>query len=235
MLFSWGVYSAPSGAATLNVAVASNFSPTFQTIKTEFEAQSDHRLVEINGSSGKLFAQIYHGAPIDLFLAADSERPHKLVQMNIAAEESRFTYAIGQIALWHSKSAAPPSIEILASGNYRRLAIANPRIAPYGKAAMEVIMQLNVAKAVLPKLVRGENVSQALHYVDSGNAALGFVALSQVLGKHGSYWLVPPSLHQPIEQQAVIVRQSQAANEFSGFLKSPQGRKIIVQSGYLAP
>lgn len=221
-------------AETLLVGVASNFSTTFKQVQTAYENQSDHRLVELSGSSGKLFAQIHHGAPIDVFLAADSQRPRQLEQQNLAEEGSRFTYAIGRLAMW---SAAPDTLvnALSLDSDFKHLAIANPTIAPYGRAAEEVLTALGLQESVRGRIVRGESASQAMHYAASGNAEFAFVALAQANQLGGSYWLVPQSLHQPIEQQAVVIRQSTAANDFIGFLKSAEAKKILHDTGYIQP
>lgn len=222
-------------ADTIRVGVASNFSATFAKIEKAFESHSEHKLVELSGSSGKLFAQIYHGAPIDVFLAADSTRPAKLEALGLALKNSRFTYALGHLALWSAVTDVPLNQSTLSDVPFHYLAIANPGIAPYGEAAVEVITNLKLIDTIRGRIVRGENVSQAMHYVATGNADFGFVALSQALAVSGSYWRVPNKLHRPIQQQAVVITHSQAADDFVNFLKSEPVQEILQASGYSAP
>lgn len=221
-------------AQTLRVAVASNFSTTFKAIKRSYEKQTDHKLVELSGSSGKLFAQIYHGAPVDIFLAADSQRPERLEQQQLAVDNSRFTYAFGRLALWTSAVGINVDSSSL-NQDFPHLAIANPDIAPYGTAAKQVLKNLGLENTFRNRLIRGESVSQAMHYVASENAQFGFVSLAQAQQLAGSHWLVPLSLHQPIEQQAIVIKQSEAASDFVDFLQSKQTKTLLQEAGYIAP
>lgn len=227
--------SLPISADTLRIGVASNFSGTFSKLESDFESRSSHRLTELSASSGKLYAQIVHGAPIDVFLAADSERPSRLEESGYAIDGSRFTYAVGQLALWSAKPQLVVTQDSLRLETFHYLAIANPHVAPYGKAAIDVIGQLGLRGKLSTGIVRGENVSQAMHYVASGNADFGFISLSQAKSVRGSYWQVPTTLHQPILQQAIVVVESDAANEFVAYLRSDEARAVITASGYLVP
>lgn len=221
----------------IRVATASNFRDTMSTLASRFETETDHRVTLIFGSTGKHFAQIMNGAPFDAFFAADASRPMRLEEKNRAVTGSRFTYALGKLALWSPLEDFVDSRgEILKVGKFRHLAIANPALAPYGQAAREVIEGLGLWQELQQRLVRGENVGQAFLYVSSGNAKLGFVAWSQLRRKNrpvrGSYWLVPDDLHSPIEQQAVLLRDNEAARAFMTFVRSSEASSIISADGY---
>lgn len=225
-------------AEELRVAVATNFKPVMEALEPLFEAQSTHELTLITGSTGKLYAQILNGAPVDVFLSADEAHPKRLVEAGEAEASSRFTYAVGQLVLW---SPTKPSVGRLDLDNQdvRRLAIANPDLAPYGFAAKEVLHALDLWEAMQPKRVIGENVGQAFAFVYTGNAELGFVALSQVLSlpkeKQGVYWQPEYHLYTPIRQQAITLKRAKnksAAEEFLGFLQSNEVRSIIQSAGY---
>ena len=227
-------------ADEIRVAAASNFKATLVRLAARFEMASGHELVLSYGSSGKQFAQIVHGAPFDVFLAADSERPIELESTGRAVAGSRFTYAIGRLALWsRDPGRADPGGLALARLDYRHLAIANPKLAPYGRAAREALDSLGLWDAVSGRLVMGENIGQTFQFVNSGNAELGLVAWSQVLqggGKPtGSYWLVPRELHRAIEQQAVLLSGKASAREFLEFLEGREAVEIIRSHGYGVP
>ena len=232
--------SLTGSADTVNVAVASNFSETLRQLEPLFRASTGHQLRISPASTGKLYAQIRHGAPYDLFLAADSARPKRLVGDGLALADSRRTYAVGRLVLWS------PSIEfsgtgaqLLADERYRYLAIANPAIAPYGAAAEQTLRALQLWKQLQPRLARGENIGQAFQFVVSGAAELGLVSSAQVrtLGQNGGFlWLVPTHFHAPIRQQAVLLQASSdkvAAREFMQFLLGPEAASIIRRNGYL--
>ncbi|MGD8556780.1 MAG: molybdate ABC transporter substrate-binding protein [Chromatiales bacterium] len=227
-------------AEEIHIAVASNFSATMRLLAERFEAQSDHRVILLPGSTGKHFAQIVNGAPFDAFFAADVKRPERLEAEGRIIPGSRFSYAIGKLVLW---SPDPELVDgdgaVLESGTFRRLAIANPRLAPYGRAAQQFLESRGIRESLRPKLVRGENIGQAFQFVASGNAELGLVALSQLMqsGREpaGSRWQVPEKLHAPIEQQAVLLSDSAAAADFMRFAKSEPARAIIRDSGYGIP
>jgi molybdate transport system substrate-binding protein len=227
-------------AATVRVAVAANFSAPMQRIAAEFERASGHRAQLAFGSTGKFYAQIRSGAPFDVLLAADDETPIRLEKDGFAVGGSRFTYAVGRLVLW---SAQPARVDVrgeaLARGDFRHLAIANPRLAPYGRAALEVLDGLGLAAATRPKVVQGENIAQTFQFVSTGNAELGFVALSQVYeaGRltHGSGWIVPAALHPPIRQDAVLLsrgKNNPAARALMTYLRSEKSRAIIRAYGY---
>ncbi len=227
-------------AEEIHIAVASNFTATMRVLAERFGEQSGHSIVLLPGSTGKHYAQITQGAPFDALFAADAERPALLEASGHARPGSRFTYAIGRLVLW---SPDPGLINrngiLLESGAFKRLAIANPRLAPYGRAAQQVLEARELWQPLQPKLVRGENIAQAFQFVASGNAELGFVALSQLMhtdnhGK-GSSWHVPQQLHTPIEQQAVLLSDSSAALELMTFMKSEAAHAVIRGFGYGIP
>lgn len=223
---------------TLNIAVASNFVAAMKRIEEVFESSSGHEITIIRGSSGKHYAQIVNGAPFDVFLSADQERPRRLVQEGIALEATLSTYAQGQLALWSRDTELNLGTQYLINTDgYRHIAIANPRLAPYGQAAEEVFISLGIESQVIGKLVMGENIAQAFQFAFSGNADLGLIAYSQALSPEmrgrGTFWLVPGELHQPIRQDMVILRDSVAAAEFGSFMKSEAVRRILAANGYL--
>jgi len=227
-------------AEQVMVAVAANFSGASEVLEAEFEAASGHSVETALGSSGRFFAQITNGAPFQVFLSADQDKPAALEEAGLAVAGSRFTYAIGSLVLW---SAQPNYIGtdglVLAQGQFERLAIANPRLAPYGMAAMQVLDRLDIDAATRRKIIRGENIAQTYQFVSTGNAELGFVALSQIVAAGriptGSGWIVPTELYEPIRQDAVLLEKgaaSVAAQDFFEFLRSSRGREIIASFGY---
>ena len=227
-------------AGDVQVAVAANFTAPAKLLAAEFEKDSGHRAQLAFGGTGKFYAQIRNGAPFEVLLAADDETPAKLAQEGIAVAGSRYTYATGRLALW---SARPGHVddkgEVLKKAGFRHLAIANPKLAPYGAAAVEVLAALKLLDAMQPRFVQGENIAQAHQFVASGNAELGFVALSQIMqgGKiaAGSAWIVPTDLHRPIRQDAVLLNKGRgrpAAEAWLGFLKSDKAQAIIRSFGY---
>ena len=224
-------------ADTIRVAVASNFSEPIKVIAAQYEKLTDHRLILVFGSTGKHYAQIKNGAPFDIFLAADKRRPQLLEQQEIAIAGSRFTYARGRLVLWSPrKDYVDAEGKVLESGEYNRLAIANPKLAPYGKAAQEVLESRGLWKAISRRLVRGESIGQTYQFVRSGNAELGFIAYSQVKRPNhpntGSYWLIPQALYEPIEQQVVLLKENTVARNFMSFLLKQEVKTIITQYGY---
>lgn len=227
-------------AAELRVAVASNFAVPMEAIADAFERETGDKVVLAFGSTGKHYAQIRQGAPFDLFLAADTERPELLVQSGIVQPHHRFTYAIGQLVLWSADTELVDAEgRILFTNDFNYLAMANPRHAPYGRAAEEVLNALERWETLRPKLVRGENVSQAMHFVLSGNADLGFVAMSQVMEvegvNRGSRWIPDPMLHAPIEQEVVLLNDEPGSRRLFEFLRSEKARAIILSHGYRLP
>ncbi len=238
------VHGSLSSAAELRIAVASNFIPTMQMLVKEFEASSEHRITMITGSTGKHYAQIKNGAPFDMFFSADSERIALLEQEGLLVSGTRFTYAQGKLVLWSPQPDLVDSEgQVLADKRFRHLAIANPQHAPYGVAAMQVLQQAGLWQELQQNIVRGENINQAFQFVQSGNAELGFVALSQ-LEQHrikngaplpGSLWQVPQPLYSPVTQQAAILRDSAAAQAFLAFIRSDKAAAIIQDYGYETP
>jgi molybdate transport system substrate-binding protein len=230
---------AMAGEAT--IAVAANFAGTLERLQKNFEAAVGHKLIVVSGATGKLTAQIIEGAPFDVFLSADDKATKKLLENGQALADTEFTYAIGTLVLF---SADPQLIKgdgvtVLKAGNFTKLAIANPKLAPYGVAAVTAMRMLGVANALKDKIVMGENIAQAFQMVDTGNAQLGFVALSQVRGTpsgtKGSYWTVPQNLHEPVRQNAVLLTRAQdndAAKAFLEFLQGAQARELIEAAGY---
>lgn len=238
LLATWLMLSAQLVSAdSVNIAVASNFAPAMELIKQAFEFQSEHRLKLIKSSSGKLYAQISNGAPFDVFLSADQERPQRLEEEGYAVAGSRQTYAIGLLVLWSRMPALTAGADLLGDGDaYQKLAIPNPRLAPYGEAALEVLSALNLLELVEDKLVIGENVAQAFLFAFSGGAEVGLVAYSQALAapKTGSnsYWLIPESLYQPIRQDMVLLTDSAASREVEQFMRGDVVAEILRSNGY---
>jgi molybdate transport system substrate-binding protein len=229
-----------SMANDIRVAAASNFSEAIKVIADRFEAATGHRVILIFGSTGKHYAQIRHGAPFDVFFAADTQAPERLEKEGLAVPGSRFTYAFGKLILWSLQPGyVDPEGEVLKYGEFRHLALANPRLAPYGKAAREVLQARGLWSEFDKRFVRGENIGQAYQFVRSGNAELGFVARSQVIYMdivaEGSVWEVPQALYTPIEQQAVLLSDKEAARTFMSFVRDEGSFKIIRDHGYETP
>lgn len=229
-------------AEQVTVAVASNFAPAMRAIVTDFERRSSHRVILAFGSSGRFYAQIVNGAPYDVFLSADQDTGKALQQQGLAVSGSQFTYAVGALVLW---SASADKIDdggkVLTQLQFRRLAIANPRVAPYGIAALDVLRYLEIEEKAEGRLVQGESVAQAYQFVATGNAELGFVALSQVIkgdtARAGSAWLVPAHMHRAIKQDAVLLRKGEnnrAARELLQFMRSHRAQEIMNGFGYAA-
>ena len=236
LLFTLCPYSA--SADQLRVATASNFIRSMTELGALFEQENGHQIIVISGSSGKHFAQIVNGAPYDALFAADTERPARLERERYALAGSRFTYAIGQLVLWSPREdLVDAQGDVLHSGGFRRLAIANPDLAPYGQAAVQVMEALGLEERLTDRLVRGENIAQAFQFVYSGNAELGFVARSQLrgAGMGGSAWIVPQVHFRPIEQQAVLLTDTRAGREFMVFMRGEQARRLIREHGYGTP
>lgn len=227
-------------ADEIKVAVAGNFADAMTALVSRFEAGTGHTVIPVFGSTGKHYAQIVNGAPFSLFLAADVERPSLLEEQGRAVPGSRLTYAIGRLVLWsRTDGFVDPAGAILQQATFRHLAIASPELAPYGAAAQEVLRMLGLWEKLEPRLVRGQTITQTFQYVRTGNAELGFVALSQVerpgVPEAGSSWLVPRELHRPIEQQAVLLEDSKTARAFLEFLRGNDAREIIRSYGYSTP
>jgi molybdate transport system substrate-binding protein len=223
-------------AGQTKVAVAANFTEPAKEIAAVFKAKTGHEAVLSFGSTGQFYTQITQDAPFQVFLSADAEHPRKAVDAGFAMGESRFTYAIGKLVLWSRTPDLIKGEETLKAGGFAKLAIANPALAPYGAAAGETMKALGVYEALRPKIVQGNNIAQTYQFVVTGNAELGFVALSQLAGKEGgSRWVVPQTLYAPIKQDAVLLSKgasNKAATAFMAFLKSPEARGIIAKYGY---
>jgi len=233
-------------ADELKVAVASNFYPTMKLIAKHFELKTagssgqQHKVILIPGSSGKHYAQIINGAPFDVFFSADIDRARLLEQEGKAIAGTRFTYALGKLILWSSLDNYVDSKgEVLSKKDFRYLAIANPKLAPYGKSAEEALRSLKLWTNLKKRLVQGENIAQTFQFISTGNAKLGFVAYSQIMNPglsiDGSFWEVPQSIYKPIEQQAVLLKDSYIGREFLSFVKSDESLSIIYESGYGLP
>lgn len=227
-------------AGEIRVAVASNFSSAIKKIVEEFELSYGHKVNLAFGSTGKHYAQIKNGAPFDVFFAADVERPQRLQEQGVALSGSRFTYAIGKLVLW---SPLPKLVdshgEVLSSSTFTYVAIANPKLAPYGIAAKQIMKSRDIWDSLQKRIVRGENIGQAFQFVKSGSAQLGFISYSQIKVTSqkikGSYWIPPQSLYEPIKQQAVLLKDNAIAREFLDFVKGEEARMIIQDYGYDTP
>ena len=230
---------APTLAADTQVAVAANFMGPAREISAAFKAATGHNAILSFGASGQFYAQLARGAPYEVFLSADADRPKRAEQDGLGVPGSRFTYATGRLALY---SKTPGLVDsrgaVLASGRFSKLAIADPALAPYGVAAVQTLRKLGVYDGVRPKLVMGSSISQAYQFVETGAAEVGFVAYSQVIDQPGgSRWLVPAADHAPIEQQAILLRTGQhnpASRAFLVFLKSSAAKAIVRRYGYEA-
>ncbi|MCY0106982.1 molybdate ABC transporter substrate-binding protein [Pseudomonas monsensis] len=227
-------------ADEVQVAVAANFTAPIQAIAADFEKDTGHKLVAAYGATGQFYTQIKNGAPFEVFLSADDTTAEKLEKEGDSVKGSRFTYAIGTLALWSAKEGyVDAKGDVLKKNEYQHLSIANPKAAPYGLAATQVLEKLKLTEATKAKIVEGQNITQAYQFVSTGNAELGFVALSQIYkdGKvsSGSAWIVPASLHDPIKQDAVILnkgKDSAAAKALVEYLKGPKAAAVIKSYGY---
>ncbi len=240
VILSWLLASHAGYAATTLVAVASNFTKPMQEIATAFEKTTGHSANLSFGASGKFVAQLENGAPFEVFLSADDKNPKKLEQDGFAVPGTQFTYALGKLVLW---SATPGLVDdqgaILGKGGFKHLALADPKLAPYGVAAVELLQNQGLYDKLQPLMVQGENIAQTQQFISTGNAELGFLALSQVIdnGKiaSGSGWIVPTGKHKPILQDAILLKtgaENPAATAFLKFLKSPEAIVIIRKYGY---
>lgn len=226
-------------AATATVAVATNFARPLEALTAAFRARTGHDLVVSSGATGKLYAQIREGAPFDVFLAADEEKPTALVEQGLARPESRFTYAEGRIVLWSSDARGAADCRALLDTGTGKIALANPAMAPYGVAAGQTLRALGLSNAIQGRLVLGENIGQAFAFVETGNAIAGFVALAQMVDRptdgKGCRWDVPASMHEPIAQQAVLLTRgadNEAARAFLDFLQGDEAKAVIRGFGY---
>jgi molybdate transport system substrate-binding protein len=236
LLLTAAVFGGPAAAGEVKAAVAANFTAPMREIAARFLEASGHRVVASYGATGLLYSQVHHGAPFDVFLAADEEHPQRLAAERLAVDGTRFTYAIGRLVLWSPRADyVDAGGGVLEKGDFRHLAIANPKLAPYGAAAQEVLERRRLWQRLQPRIVWGQNVTQTYQFVASGNAELGFVALSQV-PEGGSRWLVPQASYAPLRQDAVLLargRDNPAARAFLEYLRGPQAAAIITRHGYV--
>ena len=231
---------ASAHAAEVTVAVASNFTAPMQRIAAAFERDTGHKAVLAFGSTGKFYAQIRNGAPFHVLLAADDRTPERLEREGRGVSGTRFTYAVGKLVLWSRQPAlVDDKGEVLSGGKFEHLALADPKLAPYGAAAVEVLNGLGLVASLAPKLVTGENIAQTYQFVATGNAELGFVAVSQVFAdgrlSRGSVWRVPSGLYAPIRQDALILgagKDNAAASALMAYLRGDEARAIIRSFGY---
>lgn len=227
-------------AAELSVAVAANFTAPMQKIAAAFEQETGHKLALSFGSTGKFYAQIKNGAPFEVLFAADDETPLRLEREGQGVEGTRFTYAIGKLVLWSKQpDLVDDKGEVLRTGHFERIALADPKLAPYGAAALQTLQKLGLADALSSKFVQGENIGQTYQFVATQNAPLGFVALSQVFANgrlsEGSAWMVPETLHDPIRQDALVLakgKDNPAAPELMRYLQGESAKSIIRSYGY---
>jgi len=233
--------SAP--AAEVKVAVASNFAQPMKDIAAEFEKDTGHKLNLTQGATGKFYAQITNGAPFEVILSADDETPSKLVKEGKAVTGTQFTYAIGRLVLWSpDEKLVDQGGAVLKTDRFKFIAIANAKLAPYGRAAVQTMQKLGVLTNIEPRVVQGESISQTHQFVTTGNAQLGFVALSQVWEnnriKSGSGWIIPEEMHEQLRQDIVLLnpgKDSSAATTLINYVKSDKAKKIIERYGYKLP
>jgi molybdate transport system substrate-binding protein len=227
-------------AGEVQVAVAANFAGPMEKLAAQFQKDTGHKAVVASGATGKFYAQIRNGAPFEVLLSADDETPARLEAEGQAVAKSRFTYAIGRLVLWSAKANYVDATgAVLKTGDFTHLAIANPKTAPYGAAAVAVIDKLGLTARLQPRLVQGENIAQAFQFASTGNAELGFVAQAQVWrdGKFtaGSGWIVPATMHAPIRQDAALLTRgakNPAAQALLDYLRSDKAKALIRAYGY---
>lgn len=233
--------SAARSAETALIAVATNFKEVIESLEADFERESGHEVNVTTGSTGKLYAQIVNGAPFDVLLSADQQGPALLEEAGLAVRGTRFTYATGRLTLWSAEPGriAADGVATLRAGDFRRLAMANPEVAPYGAAARQVLQSLGLDEALRDRIVMGENIGQAHALVSTGNAELGFVALSAIRSplnaESGSRWDIPQSHYDPIAQDAVLLTRAEdnsAARDLLAYLRRPEARELIRSFGY---
>jgi molybdate transport system substrate-binding protein len=235
-IFAGLAISGQAMAGQSNIAVAANFTDAAKEIAAVFKAKTGHEAVLSFGATGALYTQITQAAPFEILLSADAEHPKKAVDTGLGVADSRFTYAIGKLVLWSKNADLVKGEETLKGDGFTKLSIANPALAPYGAAAVETLKALKLDEAVQPKIVQGNSIAQTFQFIDTGNAELGFIALSQLAGRsEGSRWMVPQVLYNPIKQDAVLLKKgstSEAATAFMTFLKGAEARAIIEKYGY---
>ena len=231
-----GAFASPAQAGQTNVAVAANFTEPVKEIAALFKQKTGHEAILSFGASGPLLAQITHEAPFQVFLSADEERPKAAVEQGLAIKSTLFTYAVGKLVLWSRVLDVSNGSAALKAASFSKLAIANPNAAPYGRAAIEAMQALAVDDALKAKIVQGNSIAQTFQFVDTKNADLGLVALSQLFGvTEGTRWRVPQNLYAPIRQDAVLLKKGEndeASKAFLEFLKGPEARAIIEKFGY---
>lgn len=233
-------FASAAQAETVSVAVASNFTAPMQKIAEEFAKDTGHKAELSFGATGKFYAQINNGAPFGVLLAADDTTPAKIAKEGMGVADSRFTYAIGKLVLWSKQDGyVDDKGDVLKANKFQHIAIANPKLAPYGLAAEQTLTQMGLLDAIKPKFVQGENIGQTYQFAATGNAELGFVALSQVMEdgkiKSGSAWVVPASMHEPIRQDAIVLntaKDNPAAKALMDYLQGDKARAIITSYGY---
>lgn len=240
LFLAFGLWTEPAGAEEVRIAVAANFAPAIKAIQADFERRFGTRLRISTGSTGQLYAQILQGADYQVYLAADADFPARAVEEGLGVKGTRFPYALGRLVLYSAREPALiQGAATLRQPGWNKLAMADPTVAPYGKAAVQVMKKMEVWSQVKRKIVRGRSVTQAMKFVVTGNAELGFVSLSQVIhGVRGKYWLVPEHWHQPIRQEAVLLQPGNgnaAAEDFLTYLKSEPAAAILTRFGYEVP
>ena len=231
------VAAGPAAAGTVHVAVAANFTQVAEAIGADFKAATGHDVVFSFGATGALYTQITQAAPFEVFLAADDKRTATAIAEGFGVAGTEFTYAVGKVVLYSPVIDVTDGAAVLAANAFRHIAVADPKTAPYGAAGMAVLEALGLTEAVTPKIVTGENITQTLQFVESGSAELGFVALSQVIGKPAPQtWLPPQGDFPPIRQNAVLLKvgeDNEAATAFLGYLKSDAAVTLIEAAGYV--
>lgn len=239
-LIAAALWAGAAHADTISVAVASNFTAPMQKIAAEFAKDTGHKAELSFGATGKFYAQISNGAPFGILLAADDTTPAKIAREGKGVADSRFTYAVGKLVLWSKQDGyVDAQGAVLKTGKFQHVAIANPKLAPYGLAAEQTLTQLGLLEQIKPKFVQGENIGQTYQFAATGNAELGFVALSQMMEdgkiKSGSAWLVPAAMHEPIRQDGIILNNAKdnaAAKALMDYLQGDKARAIISAYGY---
>lgn len=242
-IFLFSLLTTPCWADNISVAVASNFIEPMQSLAAAFQQSTGHTVTVSSGASGQFYAQIKHGAPFHILLSADQDKPAQLERDGLGIAGTRFTYAIGKLVLWSPKpNLVDSQAQVLMQHHFGKLAMANPDLAPYGQAAVQVLGALKLRDSLQDKIVLGENIGQAYLFVASGQADLGFVGLSQIMHhgtlSSGSVWMIPAGLYRPIKQDAVLLQagqNSQAAQQFLAYLKTDPARRLISSYGYSFP
>jgi molybdate transport system substrate-binding protein len=230
------VFAGGARAGDTNVAVAANFTEPAKEIAQLFQSSTGHKAILSFGATGQFYTQITQGAPFQVFLSADESTPKKLADNGLAVADSLFTYAVGKLVLFSTNPTLVTGEQTLRDAKFNKIAIADPATAPYGAAAVETMKALGLYDKLAGKIVQGANIAQTFQFVDTGNAELGFVALSEVVARPGgSRWIVPANLYTPIRQDAALLRNgadNQAAKAFLVFMKGPEATKVMEKFGY---